>query len=97
MRSARLAINKSLPDVTSGIWLTSVFPGLAIVLLVLGISLIGESLNDVLNPLLRTRRLTEVVIPERTDDREASDVVRPATAPDDVLARRAAELEGGPR
>ena len=48
-------LNKALPDVANGIWWTGIFPGLAIVLIVLGVTLIGESLNDVLNPLLRTR------------------------------------------
>ena len=48
-------LNKALPDVTNGIWWTGIFPGIAIVLIVLGVTLIGESLNDVLNPLLRTR------------------------------------------
>ncbi|MET0821694.1 MAG: dipeptide ABC transporter ATP-binding protein, partial [Aeromicrobium sp.] len=38
-----------------GVWWTGVFPGLAIVLIVLGATLVGESLNDILNPLLRTR------------------------------------------
>ena len=47
-------LNKSLSDVTSGIWWTSLFPGLAIVLVVLGITLIGESLNDLADPRLRT-------------------------------------------
>jgi len=49
-------LNKSLSDVTSGIWWTSIFPGLAIVLVVLGITLIGESLNDLADPRLRARR-----------------------------------------
>ena len=49
-------LNKSLSDVTSGIWWTSLFPGLAIVLVVLGITLVGESLNDLADPRLRTRR-----------------------------------------
>ncbi|HEY8913899.1 ABC transporter permease [Lacisediminihabitans sp.] len=49
-------LNKSISDVTSGIWWTSVFPGLAIVLVVLGITLVGESLNDLADPRLRTRR-----------------------------------------
>ena len=49
-------LNKALADVTSGIWWTSVFPGLAIVLTVLGITLVGESLNDLADPRLRTRR-----------------------------------------
>jgi peptide/nickel transport system permease protein len=49
-------LNKSISDVTSGIWWTSIFPGLAIVLVVLGITLVGESLNDLADPRLRTRR-----------------------------------------
>lgn len=48
-------LNKALPDATNGIWWTGLFPGLAIVLIVLGVTLVGESLNDILNPLLRTR------------------------------------------
>ena len=54
-------LNKSLSDVTSGIWWTSVFPGLAIVLVVLGITLVGESLNDLADPRLRTRRRADVL------------------------------------
>ncbi|MET0976538.1 MAG: ABC transporter permease [Leifsonia sp.] len=49
-------LNKSISDVTSGIWWTSLFPGLAIVLAVLGITLVGESLNDLADPRLRGRR-----------------------------------------
>jgi peptide/nickel transport system permease protein len=49
-------LNKSISDVTSGIWWTSVFPGVAIVLAVLGITLVGESLNDLADPRLRGRR-----------------------------------------
>ncbi len=49
-------LNKALGDVTNGIWWTSIFPGTAIVVVVLGMTLVGESLNEVLNPLLRTRR-----------------------------------------
>jgi peptide/nickel transport system permease protein len=49
-------LNRSISDVTSGIWWTSVFPGLAIVLTVLGVTLVGESLNDLADPRLRTRR-----------------------------------------
>ena len=39
----------------------------AIALLVLGATLVGESLNDVLNPLLRTTKLSKVVLPKRRD------------------------------
>ena len=49
-------LQKSLSDVTSGIWWTSIFPGLGIVLTVLGLTLVGESLNDLADPRLRTRR-----------------------------------------
>jgi len=49
-------LNKAVSDVTSGIWWTALFPGLAIVLVVLGITLVGESLNDLADPRLRSRR-----------------------------------------
>ncbi|KAF0847995.1 ABC transporter permease [Nocardia caishijiensis] len=49
-------LNKALNDVSNGIWWTSIFPGTAIVLVVLGMTLVGESLDESLNPLLRTRR-----------------------------------------
>ena len=52
-------LNKALSDVTSGIWWTALFPGLAIVLAVLGITLVGESLNDLADPRLRGRRAVE--------------------------------------
>ncbi|AMY23865.1 ABC transporter permease [Rhodococcoides fascians] len=49
-------INKALPDISNGIWWTSVFPGLGIVLVVLGLTMVGESASETLNPLLRTRK-----------------------------------------
>jgi peptide/nickel transport system permease protein len=52
-----------LSDAAAGIWWTGLFPGLAIVLIVLGVTLVGESLNDVLNPLLRTTKLRQVKFP----------------------------------
>jgi peptide/nickel transport system permease protein len=52
-------------DVSNGFWWSGVFPGLAIVLVVLGVTLVGESLNDVLNPLLRTAKITKVILPKR--------------------------------
>jgi peptide/nickel transport system permease protein len=60
-------LGKSLSDVTSGIWWTSLFPGLAIVLVVLGLTLVGESLNDLADPRLRTRRRAADVPPSATD------------------------------
>ena len=49
-------LNKSLSDVTSGIWWTALFPGLAIVFTVIGITLVGESMNDLNDPRLRLRK-----------------------------------------
>lgn len=48
-------LNKSIADVAAGIWWTAVFPGVAIVLVVLGVTLVGESMNDLADPRLRTR------------------------------------------
>jgi ABC-type dipeptide/oligopeptide/nickel transport system permease subunit len=48
-------LNRARTDVANGIWWTALFPGLAIVLIIVGVTLIGESMNDILNPLLRTR------------------------------------------
>ncbi len=64
-------LNRAISDVTSGIWWTSVFPGVAIVLTVLGITLVGESLNDLADPRLRTRRASADV----TGDVAATSVV----------------------
>ncbi|MCL2652795.1 MAG: ABC transporter permease [Propionibacteriaceae bacterium] len=63
-------LNKARSDLVNGIWWTAIFPGLAIVLIVLGVTLIGESLNDVLNPLLRTRGGTTTA-----DEAEVASVV----------------------
>ncbi len=49
-------LNKALADTTSGIWWTGVFPGLAIVSTVVGLTLVGESINDLNDPRLRGRK-----------------------------------------
>ncbi|HKU03503.1 MAG TPA: ABC transporter permease, partial [Arthrobacter sp.] len=49
-------LNKALADTTSGIWWTGLFPGLAIVWTVLGLTLVGESINDLNDPRLRGRK-----------------------------------------
>ena len=48
-------VSQAVSDVSAGIWWTAFFPGMAIVLLVTGLTLAGEGLNDVINPLLRAR------------------------------------------
>src|ERR1700712_3462699 len=78
-------LNKAQSDFASDIWWTAVFPGMAIVLLVLGLSLIGESLNDVLNPLLRARRLSQVILPGHPGRKRESALV-PMSIPDDDAA-----------
>ncbi|MDQ1697718.1 MAG: peptide/nickel transport system permease protein [Frankiaceae bacterium] len=55
-------LQRALGEAAGGIWWTSVYPGLAIVLLVTGLTLVGESLNDLLNPVLRHRQLLPVNI-----------------------------------
>jgi peptide/nickel transport system permease protein len=61
-------LRRALDDASAGIWWTSMFPGLAIVLLVTGLTLVGEGLNETLNPTLRKRRLREVVLPPRNSE-----------------------------
>jgi peptide/nickel transport system permease protein len=56
-------IQRAIADAGAGIWWTGLFPGVAIVLLVTGLTLLGEGLNDVLNPVLRRRRTRAVELP----------------------------------
>jgi peptide/nickel transport system permease protein len=53
-------VNRAVSDAASGIWWTGLFPGLAIVLLVTGLTLLGEGLNETINPMLRKRVRTKV-------------------------------------
>ena len=45
-------VSRAVSDAASGIWWTGLFPGLAIVLLVTGLTLLGEGLNETINPVL---------------------------------------------
>ena len=58
-------LNRAVTDAAVGIWWTGAAPGLAIVVLVVGLTLVGEGLNETLNPTLRVRRLMPVVLPPR--------------------------------
>lgn len=53
-------LQRAVDDAASGIWWTGLFPGLAIVWLVVGLTFVGEGLNETLNPTLRVRRLIPV-------------------------------------
>jgi peptide/nickel transport system permease protein len=56
-------LQRAIEDAGAGIWWTGLFPGIAIVLLVTGFTLVGEGLNDVINPLIRTRRIRTPELP----------------------------------
>ncbi len=65
-------LNRAMADATSGIWWTGLFPGVAIVLAVLGVTLVGESVNDLNDPRLRTRRRRRAVRPAMGADAEGA-------------------------
>ena len=48
-------ISRAISDAANGFWWTSLFPGLAILGLTTGLTLLGEGINDFVNPLLRRR------------------------------------------
>ena len=56
-------VSRGIADAQAGYWWTGIFPGLAIILLVMGLTLVGEGLNDTLNPLLRRPGYRHVVLP----------------------------------
>lgn len=47
-------LQRALADVGSGVWWTALFPGSAILLFVLGLTLLGEGMNDVFNSSSRS-------------------------------------------
>ena len=57
-------VSRGIADAQAGYWWTGMFPGLAIILLVMGLTLVGEGLNDTLNPLLRRPGYRHVVLPQ---------------------------------
>ena len=52
--------SRAVSDAASGIWWTGLFPGIAIVVLVTGLRLLGEGLNETMNPVLRRRKVRKV-------------------------------------
>ena len=50
-------LSRALDDAQAGNWHPAFWPGLMIVLLITGLTLVGEGLNESLNPALRRRRL----------------------------------------
>ena len=78
-------ISQAITDVAAGIWWTAFWPGLAIVLLVTALTLVGEGLNDVVNPLLRARGASGPKIPP--EPRRRSSAPAPAAEATAVTAR----------
>ncbi|WP_018382305.1 ABC transporter permease [Wenjunlia vitaminophila] len=71
-------LERAIDDVGAGMWWTALYPGLAILLAILGFTLLGEGLNDVLNPTTRRRRISKVVIPGATARRTVLAATTPA-------------------
>jgi peptide/nickel transport system permease protein len=51
-----LDLSDAASRIDTGVWWSSFFPGLAILLLTIGLSFVGEGLNDIINPLLKKER-----------------------------------------
>ena len=58
-------LSRALDDAQAGTWWPTLFPGLALILLITALTLVGEGLNETANPALRRRRLRTVVFPTR--------------------------------
>ncbi len=65
-------LSRALDDAQAGVWWPALWPGLAIILLITALTLVGEGLNETLNPALRRRRLQKVKFTERPE-RERED------------------------
>ena len=51
-------LKEAMPDLSVGIWWTTLFPGLALTVMVTGLSLLGEGLSEFFNPRLRKKKLS---------------------------------------
>src|SRR3954451_1783562 len=71
-------LQRAVADAGAGIWWTALFPGLGIVLAVTALTLVGEGLNDVLNPTLRRRKVDRPSVHRREI---GSSAVGPASGP----------------
>lgn len=69
-------LQRALAGAGAGIWWTGVFPGLAIVLLITGLTLAGEGLNETVNPTLRKRKLQPFTLPPRDSSVTDADIAQ---------------------
>jgi peptide/nickel transport system permease protein len=89
-------LSRALDDAQGGNWLPAFWPGLMIVLLITALTLVGEGLNETVNPALRRRRLKPVVFGSQVPaDVAATGPSGGSWGPYDDAADEAAELEGG--
>lgn len=49
------ALKEALPDLSTGIWWTTLFPGLAMTFLVISLSFIGDGMSELINPRWRQK------------------------------------------
>ncbi|CCQ64354.1 Oligopeptide transport system permease protein OppC (TC 3.A.1.5.1) [Crocosphaera watsonii WH 0401] len=49
-------LKEALPDLSTGIWWTTLFPRMAMTSMVVGLSFIGEGISEMFNPALRNKR-----------------------------------------
>ncbi|QNA77875.1 ABC transporter permease [Streptomyces sp. So13.3] len=90
-------LDRAISDVNAGMWWTCLYPSIAMVIAILGFTLLGEGLNDVLNPTMRRRRITKVALPALSRRRvvTAETAKTAATAESAAIAATAATAEEG--
>jgi peptide/nickel transport system permease protein len=49
-------LKEALADLSTGIWWTTFFPGLALTIMVVGLSFVGEGLGEIINPRSRQKK-----------------------------------------
>jgi peptide/nickel transport system permease protein len=84
-------LQRAIDDAGAGIWWTGLFPGLAIVLLITGFTLVGEGINDTLNPLVRERAIDPPEIPHEEPTRAPAP--GPVQPPLGATEMRASEVD----
>lgn len=84
-------ISQAVNDITAGVWWTAFWPGVAIVALVTGLTLIGEGLNDIINPLLRARGVAGAKIGPAAATADEPGAAVPGSGQDPAAAHRDAE------
>ena len=67
-------LSRALDDAQAGVWWPALWPGLAIILLITALTLVGEGLNETLNPALRRRRLRPVTFGSKAPEAELEPV-----------------------